>query len=214
MSTEKSTDEVVADEQPETVGSKLTRWHWFAIVAVVSCVADQVSKVWARNSLETGYDGRGIPVVVIENFFDWRLSHNPGSAFGLFGGTSGARIFLSLIGVVAVGAIIWMVKKARPDQRRLIWALGLVAGGAVGNLIDRIYFGVVTDFVVWKYHDTEWPTFNIADVALVVGVALLFLDIGKEAKIEAAEKKSAEEKKKKSGAPKKKSGGSKKKKKR
>ena len=201
MSTKKSTgadtsdstgDESAAPPGARIAGAaaRLTRWHLFAIVGVLSLVADQLTKVWARHSLETGIDGRGIPVTVIENFFDWRLSHNPGSAFGLFGGTDGARIFLSFIGVFAVGAIMWMVKKARPDQKRLIWALGLVAGGAIGNLIDRIYFGVVTDFVVWKYHDTEWPTFNIADVALVVGVLLLFLDIGKEAKADAAQKKS------------------------
>jgi hypothetical protein len=75
-----------------------------------------------------------------------------------------------------------MVKKAKDDQRLLAIALGLVAGGAVGNLADRIYFGVVTDFVLWRYHSKEWPVFNIADVALVVGVGMMFFDVGKEPK--------------------------------
>jgi signal peptidase II len=119
------------------------------------------------------------------------MSCNPGSAFGMFSNQEYARIFLSVIGVVALAAIVYMVKKARNDQSRLLWALGLVAGGAIGNLIDRIYAGVVTDFVVWKYYAKEWPTFNIADVALVVGVGLLFLDIGKEAKAEAAARAAA-----------------------
>lgn len=167
------------------------RYLIFSIVAVLTAIADQVTKIWARATLPTTEQGYGIPVSVIENFWDWRLSHNPGSAFGLFGGTSGARVFLSIIGVIAVIAIVWMLVKAREDQKRLIVALGLVAGGAVGNLIDRIAFGVVTDFVVWRYHDTEWPTFNIADVALVVGVGLLFIDIGKEAKEEAKQAKEA-----------------------
>lgn len=156
------------------------RWKIFLIVAPLTMILDQITKIWARSSLPTGPDGRGISQVVIENFWEWRLSHNPGSAFGLFGDTSGARIFLSIVGFVAVGAILWMLHKASDDQRRLTVALGLVAGGAVGNLIDRVGFGEVTDFVVWKYYQHEWPTFNVADVALVIGVGLLFLDIGKE----------------------------------
>lgn len=167
------------------------RWKIFTIVGVLSLIADQATKIWARAELPTDALGRGLPVTVIENFFDWRLSHNPGSAFGLFGGTDGARIFLSVIGVFALAAIVWMLHKTKNEQTRLIWALGLVAGGAVGNLIDRIYYGVVTDFVVWKYHDKEWPTFNVADVALVVGVALLFLDMKNLPVDEPSEKKKA-----------------------
>jgi signal peptidase II len=156
------------------------RWKLFAITAPLTIAFDQITKVWARASLEVAPNGVGIPVTVIENYWDWRLSQNPGSAFGLFNSTSGARIFLSIIGIIAVAAIVWMLRKARDDQRRLAVALGLVAGGAVGNLYDRIVYGQVTDFVVWKWHDKEWPTFNIADVALVVGVLLLFLDMGKD----------------------------------
>jgi signal peptidase II len=160
------------------------RWKIFAITAPVTIALDQITKVWARGALEVAPNGVGIPVPVIENFWDWRLSQNPGSAFGLFNSTNGARIFLSIIGVIAVTAIVWMLRKARNDQRRLAVALGLVAGGAVGNLYDRIVYGQVTDFVVWKWHDKEWPTFNVADVALVVGVLLLFLDMGKDSATE------------------------------
>jgi signal peptidase II len=156
------------------------RWKLFLLVGPLTMIFDQVTKIWARHSLPTTPEGYGIPQVVIDGYWDWRLSHNPGSAFGLFGDTSGARIFLSIVGLIAVGAILWMLKKATDDQRRLAVALGLVAGGAVGNLIDRIGFGVVTDFVVWKYKTHEWPTFNVADVALVVGVGLLFLDLGRQ----------------------------------
>lgn len=163
---------------------KLTRrWKLFLILAPVTCILDQLTKVWARASLprlETTSGVAGVPVSIIENFLDWRLSENPGSAFGMFGQTMGARIFLSIIGVVAVGAILWMLQKAKHDQTRMIVALSLVAGGAVGNLIDRIAFGVVTDFIVMKYHSHEWPTFNVADIALVIGVGLLFIDIGKD----------------------------------
>lgn len=165
-----------------------SRWKLFTLVGLVSLIADQATKIWARHALPsfTTPDGRtyGKAVPVVENFFDWRLSFNPGSAFSLFGEMSGARIFLSIIGLIAVGGILWMVHKANDDQRRLTWALGLVAGGAIGNLVDRIAFGEVTDFVVWKYYDKEWPTFNIADVALVIGVGLLFLDMARESRVQ------------------------------
>ncbi len=154
------------------------KWKVFALVTALTMVLDQLTKWWARAALPSG----GKAVTVIENFFDWRLSYNTGSAFGLFGSVNGARIFLTIVGVVAIGAILWMVRQARDDQKRLVWALGCVAGGAIGNIIDRVLYGRVTDFVVWKYYEKEWPTFNVADVALVVGVGLLFLDMGKDGK--------------------------------
>jgi signal peptidase II len=163
------------------------RWKLFLVVAAVTMAADQLSKLWARASLPTDERGFGISVEVIENFWAWRLSYNTGSAFGLFHSVSGARVFLTIIGLGAIGAILWMVKQARDDQRRLVVALGLVGGGALGNIFDRLVHGKVTDFVVWKYHTTEWPTFNIADAALVIGVGLLFLDVGREKQAAGAE---------------------------
>ena len=67
---------------------------------------------------------------------------------------------LSIVGIIAVFGMVWMLRKSRSDQRILHWALALVAGGAVGNLVDRIYFGVVTDFVLWQYktHDGRCST--------------------------------------------------------
>jgi signal peptidase II len=177
------------------------RWKWFTAFAVLTLLADQLSKLWARHGLPVNARGIGEPVAVIKNFFDWRLSYNTGSAFGLFSSVTGARIFLTIVGVVALGAIMWMVHKARDEQRRLMIGLGLVGGGAIGNVIDRVAFGKVTDFVVWKWHTHEWPTFNVADAALCVGVGLLFLDLGRQAKDEKAKKaassKEASPKKKK-----------------
>jgi len=169
------------------------RWKWFTAFAVLTLLADQLSKLWARHGLPVNARGIGEPVAVIKNFFDWRLSYNTGSAFGLFSSVTGARIFLTIVGVVALGAIMWMVHKARDEQRRLMIGLGLVGGGAIGNVIDRVAFGKVTDFVVWKWHTHEWPTFNVADAALCVGVGLLFLDLGRQAKDEKAKKSAAKE---------------------
>jgi signal peptidase II len=189
------------------------KWIVFWSVAIISLVLDQASKVWARASLPVhpmpcsipddiiARKCGGLPVNVIDGFWEWRLSMNPGSAFGLFGGLgpSFTRVFLSLIGIAAVVGMVFMLRKSRPDQRILHWALALVAGGAVGNLIDRIYYSVVTDFVLWKYKTHEWPVFNVADVVLVVGVGLMFIDIQKENGREKAKRKNRQDKAKAAG---------------
>jgi signal peptidase II len=171
------------------------RWNIFLLIGFVTLVADQVTKVWARSALPTivAPNGQryGVAQAVVENFFDWRLSFNKGSAFSLFGEMSGARVFLTVVGIAAVLIILYMLHRAQNDHTRLIAALAMVAGGAVGNLFDRIAFGQVTDFIVWKYYDKEWPTFNVADVALVIGVGLLLLDMIKEARAEAKARASA-----------------------
>jgi signal peptidase II len=188
------------------VASSRAKWTIFAIVSVLSLIADQITKIWARASLPvqghgTGPAGQclipddlmtghcaGVMKPVIDGFWDHTLSMNPGSAFGLFGGQSFARVMLSIIGIAAVGGMVWMLNKSRPDQKVLHWALAFVAGGAVGNLVDRIYYGVVTDFVSWHVGAHRWPTFNVADIVLVIGVGLMFIDIQKEGKREKAEK--------------------------
>jgi len=106
------------------------------------------------------------------------LSFNPGAAFGLFNTTAGSRVFLSIIGLLALALIFYLLRRPESDSRLFVWALALVAGGAVGNLIDRIFLGVVTDFIwVWLTPSWRlvwpWPAFNIADIALVVGVGLM-----------------------------------------
>ncbi len=185
------------------------KWILFSVVTVLSLVADQVTKIWARGSLPVMGHGsdhgtcvvptdiisgmcRGEAKQVVDGVWDWRLSMNPGSAFGLFAGTSFARVLLSLVGIAAVIGMVVMLRKARPDQKILHWALALVAGGAVGNLIDRIYFGVVTDFILWRYKEHEWPVFNVADIVLVIGVGLMFIDIQKENKRTGKKSKKAE----------------------
>lgn len=197
----------------EVSAPDMRKWRLFAIVSILSLIADQATKIWARASLPTTCPSdmhvvdalmqrkcMGTAVPVIENYWDWRLSMNPGSAFGLFSttGTFG-RVMLSIVGIAAVIGMFWMLRKARPDQRILHWALAFVAGGAVGNLIDRIYYGVVTDFVLWRYKTSEWPVFNIADVVLVIGVGFMFIDIQKEGKRDKAAKKARQDKAKQAG---------------
>ena len=180
------------------------KWLIFLGIAVLSLLADQATKIWARDALPVvRFHGGaacivpddivsracgGQAVSVIGGFWDWRLSMNPGSAFGLFSTVGSARIGLSIVGIIAVFGMLWMLRKSRTDQRILHWALALVTGGAIGNLVDRIYFGVVTDFILWRYETHEWPVFNVADIVLVVGVGLMFIDIQKEGRREKAAK--------------------------
>jgi signal peptidase II len=147
----------------------------FAIAAVVTIILDQWTKILARAELKALGPWRTITVV--ENYFDLRLSENTGVAFGMFNQLPGGRIVLSLVAFFALGLVWYYLTKTGPQQTRLHLALGLIGGGAVGNLIDRVAFGRVTDFIVWHIHQHEWPAFNIADAALVVGVGLMALDM-------------------------------------
>lgn len=139
------------------------------MISSISIILDQITKYWARNNLAEGKQ------VVIEGFWDHVLAYNYGSAFSMFENLPYGRVLLSLVAAIAVGAIISMIHKAEDKQTGFIVALSLMAGGAVGNLIDRIAFGKVTDFVLWKYNDFHWPVFNIADIALSVAVGLFLI---------------------------------------
>ena len=161
------------------------RWKLFLVIGLFSLLLDQGTKLWARTSLPVTPAGCELPhdvvagrchaqaVAVIDGFWEWRLGFNPGSAFGLFGSQSGARVFLSIVGIGAVLLLLWMVHNADDRNRRIAIALGLIVGGALGNVIDRVRVSVVTDFIVLRYGQHEWPTFNVADIVLVIGVGLM-----------------------------------------
>ncbi|MDB4969416.1 MAG: lipoprotein signal peptidase [Myxococcales bacterium] len=151
-----------------------SKYRWFVAVFILALGSDQGSKIWARQSLRPIY-----PAVksVIPGLFELRYSENPGSAFGLFRGVPGARYLLFAVGIAALFLVGNYLRKAAPGARRLGAELGLLAGGALGNVIDRIAYGRVTDFIVWRAGSHEWPTFNIADAALVVGVVGLLFDM-------------------------------------
>jgi signal peptidase II len=139
-------------------------------VAVLACAAgfDQGTKELARETLSVG-----APQPVIDGFWDWQLSYNDGAAFSTF---RGGQLVLSLLAVVVLVALGVAAARTRPEQRLKRIALAVIAGGAIGNLIDRVRDGAVTDFVRWKVAGHEWPIFNVADVALVAGVLLLMID--------------------------------------
>jgi signal peptidase II len=169
------------------------KYLMFAVTAALALAADQGTKIWARATLAP----RRVPITIIDGFFDLTWSENPGAAFGLFRNIPGARWLLLGVGIVAMYVVWSLLKKAPADKLRIAAELGLLAGGAVGNLIDRVARGVVTDFVLWHYHDLHWPTFNVADAALVVGVIALIFDMKHVEPPKPKEEAAAESKKKK-----------------
>ena len=151
------------------------RVRFFSVAAALTLILDQLTKLWARQSLEFGH-----PVRFLGNVWDWELSYNTGSAFGLFQSIGGARWILTIVGFIACIAIVVILRRTPNDRGWIAAALGLVFGGALGNVIDRIAFGKVTDFVMWHIGEHRWPAFNVADAALVAGVIILFFDFGKK----------------------------------
>jgi len=131
---------------------------------------DFSSKVWAEATLELYY-----PVPVMGEFFRFTLGYNTGVAFGLF---NNAGIWPLLItGVVIVGLTIWLFYMVLTEQwpQHTAWPIGLVLGGAVSNFVDRFPDQRVTDFIDVGVGALRWPTFNIADSFIVVGLFLLVL---------------------------------------
>jgi signal peptidase II len=147
----------------------------FTIWGLISLILDQWTKILAREQLRPR--GPSNPKVIVEGYFDLRYAENPGVAFSMLTDIPGGRVVLTLLAVAAFVLVLYYLRKTPVDASRLHVALGLVGGGAVGNLIDRVVYGKVTDFVVWKVGRHEWPAFNIADAALCVGVGLMILDM-------------------------------------
>jgi signal peptidase II len=144
----------------------------FTVFAVISLILDQWTKVLARQHLR----GHGVKVVV-PNYFDLRYAENPGVAFSMLQEVPGGRVLLTLLAIAAFVLVVIYLRRTPNESTRLHVALGLVGGGAIGNLIDRVLYARVTDFIVWKYYEHDWPVFNIADAALCIGVGLMVLDM-------------------------------------
>jgi signal peptidase II len=136
--------------------------------------ADRITKTIVENGVSATDTIRVIP-----GFFDIIHSQNRGVAFGFFNDSTSewrtaALIALSLGAVLFISAMLWRPQKL---DRWSMWGLSLVLGGAAGNVFDRILWGRVTDFLEVYVGDYHWPTFNLADSAIVIGSGLLILDM-------------------------------------
>lgn len=144
------------------------KWLWISVVVLV---LDQCTKLLADSMLVFGR-----PVAVIP-FVDIRLAYNSGAAFSFLGDASGwQRWFFVLLALLVIGILATWLRRLSAAQTGTALALALILGGAAGNLIDRLVYGYVIDFIDLYYDGWHWPTFNVADSAISIGAALLLLD--------------------------------------
>ena len=144
----------------------------FLGLAVLVVVTDQLTKRIAEDRLNRS-GVRSVPVPAVGDFLRFTYVQNRGAAFGLL---QDQTIFFVFVGIIVVGVIAASYRYLPRSGFRLHLALGLQLGGAIGNLIDRVRQGYVVDFVDFGYHSNWWPVFNVADSAIVIGVALLALN--------------------------------------
>ncbi len=135
-------------------------------------VLDQASKAWILSALAIG---EFFPV--IDGLFNIAHVRNPGAAFGFLAGASPAfrAVFFGAVTVAAILLILYYLRQTRTDDLPLVFSLSLILAGAVGNLIDRIRFGEVVDFLDVYLGPHHWPAFNVADAAISIGAAILML---------------------------------------
>jgi len=137
--------------------------------AVVVVVLDQLTKAAILASLAGGaVSGR-------TTFFNLALTYNRGISFGLFNGSAGVNAFaFSVVAIAIVGILVYWLSRA--SSPLLAVAIGLIIGGAVGNVLDRVRLGAVVDFLDFHVGALHWPAFNLADSAICIGVAVMLLD--------------------------------------
>ncbi len=142
---------------------------WLGIAAII-VLLDQITKVTITRLFAYG---DSVPVT---SFFNLMLVYNKGAAFSFLASQGGwQRYFFTAIAIVAIVFILFLLKR-HAGKRLFSWALALILGGAIGNLIDRLLYGHVIDFLDFHVAGWHWPAFNVADSAIVVGAGLFILD--------------------------------------
>ncbi len=146
---------------------KLAPW---LVVGTVVVLIDQLTKVTIERLFNYG------DVHPVTSFFSLVLTYNQGAAFSFLASASGwQKQFLTAVGIVASLFILYLLAR-HGTQRLFSLALALILGGAVGNVIDRLAYGHVIDFLDFHWRGWHWPAFNVADSAIVCGAALLIID--------------------------------------
>jgi len=144
-------------------------WLWLGLALLV-VVLDQLSKTLILGSFQLN-DSR-----TVTSWFNLVRVHNTGAAFSFLAGASGwQRWFFVGLGTVASAFIVWMLKK-HPGQKLFCFAVTMIMGGAIGNVVDRLLHGYVVDFIQVHYGGWYFPSFNLADSAITLGAALLIVD--------------------------------------
>ncbi|MEW8563373.1 MAG: signal peptidase II [Candidatus Thiodiazotropha sp.] len=146
----------------------MTHWLWLSLLVIV---LDQASKQLAESALTLYESVRVLP------FFDLTLLYNKGAAFSFLSDQGGWQrwFFIVLAIVVCIMLVGWLWRLKREEQWVAV-ALSLIIGGAIGNVIDRILFGQVIDFLHFHYQQHYFPAFNVADTAITIGVIIMLYD--------------------------------------
>lgn len=167
MATKKASAKPAFVSSSGSAGS-LTPWLGIATIIVL---ADQLTKIVVEKLFQYGEE---LPVT---SFFNLVLAYNKGAAFSFLAGASGwQRYFFTAVGIIAVTVIIYLMRK-HPGQRLFCWSLALIMGGAIGNVIDRVAYGHVIDFLDFYWTGIgHFPAFNIADISITLGAMLFILD--------------------------------------
>ena len=144
-------------------------WLWLSI-ALITLILDQLTKIAVVGAFQLG------EALTITSFFNLVRVHNPGAAFSFLADAGGwQRWFFTGLGVVAAGVMVYLLRM-HAGQTLFCLALSLLLGGAVGNVIDRLLYSHVIDFLDFYYGTWHFPAFNVADSAITVGAGLLILD--------------------------------------
>lgn len=143
--------------------------RWYALAGLV-VVLDQLSKWLVLDNIGSG------ETIYVAPFWNWVLTFNPGAAFSFLADQPGWQRWLFTALALAVSGWIAYMLRQHPQQKLLSLALALVMGGALGNVIDRVRFGAVVDFVQWHVAGYYWPAFNVADSAITLGAVLLVIE--------------------------------------
>lgn len=145
------------------------------LIILLGLIIDRMTKLWALNKLSKINE-----IVIIKNFFSFSYLENKGAAFGIL---QNKLIFLSAVTITVVIIMVIYLLKCKPKSVFLRISLPLIISGALGNLIDRVWYRHVVDFIYWHYKNIySFPTFNVADMMVVVGTFMLALCILKEEK--------------------------------
>jgi len=154
---------------------KMKRKYWVLIICFVSIlILDQYTKHEAQQKIPLYHT-----IKVIDGFFNLTHLRNTGGAFGILAGKKEGigSLFFIAVSLVAIGTILYLFHKLKEDERILSLSLSLVLSGAIGNLIDRIRYGEVVDFLDFHLFSYHWPAFNIADSAITIGIGLMAIGL-------------------------------------
>ncbi len=144
------------------------------LTAALLILADQLTKLLVMNTMTLGQS-----IVLIPGLFEFRYVHNPGAAMGLMQNIPHSRVILIVLTIAVVIGVIWAIATRRIHSRLALWAVTLILAGGVGNLIDRIFRGVVVDFMLFQF--SWFPfVFNVADIFVVVGGGLIVWYLARE----------------------------------